>query len=195
LDNESIGRGGFVAPLTLVLGGVRSGKSRFAEQLAAASPPVVYLATAQAGDGEMAQRIAQHRQRRPPSWQTIEEPWDLPGAIADLAGPASRDTKRASGCVLVECLPLWLTNLMGGLPGRTGQEDVPIMARVSALADIALSAPRPVIVVSSEVGCGIVPTNLLARRFADLLGEANQQLAGRAQEVYALLAGIPLRIK
>jgi adenosylcobinamide kinase/adenosylcobinamide-phosphate guanylyltransferase len=175
--------------LTLVVGGVRSGKSRLAEQLAAAKPPVTYLATAQAGDAEMAQRIARHRQRRaamPEVWRTVEEPWDVAPAVRHLA---------TEGTVLVECLTLWLTNRLLGLPNRPPQEAGAILADVDLLAATAAAAPGRVIVVCNETGLGIVPANDLARRFADLQGEANQKLAAAAAEVYLCVAGLPVRIK
>jgi adenosylcobinamide kinase/adenosylcobinamide-phosphate guanylyltransferase len=175
-----------MADLTLVLGGVRSGKSRWAEQLAARHAPVVYLATAQAGDPEMARRIAAHRRRRPAEWQTIEEPWDVVGAVSRHGAP---------GCVLLECLPLWLTNLLVGLPGLPARADAEILAEVAALAGAATAVRGRVLVVSNEVGCGIMPANELSRRFGDLLGEANQHLAAAATEVFGCIAGIPLRIK
>jgi adenosylcobinamide kinase/adenosylcobinamide-phosphate guanylyltransferase len=175
-----------MARLTLVVGGVRSGKSRFAEQLAAAHAPVVYLATARAGDAEMARRIAMHRQRRPAAWQTVEEPWDVTRAVREHG---------TAGCVLVECLSLWATNLLIGLPDRPGRSDAEILAEMEALAGAATAAAARVVVVSSEVGCGIVPVNPLSRRFGDLLGEANQRLAAAAAEVFGCLAGIPLRLK
>jgi adenosylcobinamide kinase/adenosylcobinamide-phosphate guanylyltransferase len=184
-----------MAHLTLVVGGVRSGKSRFAEQLAAAHPPVTYLATAQAllpgtdADAELTGRIARHRQRRAaftPPWQTVEEPWDVAGAVAAHA---------AAGAVLVECLSLWVTNLLLGGPQCPALTDAAILERVDALAEAARRSSGRVIVVSSEVGCGLLPANALARRFGDLLGDANQRLAAAAAEVYGCMAGIPLRLK
>jgi adenosylcobinamide kinase/adenosylcobinamide-phosphate guanylyltransferase len=175
-----------MAQLTLILGGVRSGKSRFAEELAARHLPVIYLATAQAGDEEMAERIARHRHRRPPQWRTIEEPWDVAGVVAAQA---------TTGCVLIECLTFWLTNQLLGLPGRPAREAATILAEVDALAVAAQQARGRVVVVSNEVGCGVVPANDLGRRFGDLLGEANQCLAAAATEVHVCVAGIPLRIK
>jgi adenosylcobinamide kinase/adenosylcobinamide-phosphate guanylyltransferase len=174
-----------MALLALVLGGVRSGKSRHAERLAAAWPPVTYLATGQPGDDEMRQRIAQHRQRRPPDWTTIEEPWDLAGVIA----------RHGEGCLLLECLTLWLTNLLVGLPGRPALSEPAIRREVKKLIEALASAGGRVVIVSNEVGSGIVPVSELARRFGDLLGEANQQLALAAQEVYWCVAGIAVRIK
>jgi adenosylcobinamide kinase/adenosylcobinamide-phosphate guanylyltransferase len=171
--------------LTLVLGGVRSGKSRLAEQLAAAAAPVTYLATAQAGDAEMAQRIARHRERRARlagDWRTVEEPWDVPAAARESA---------ATSTVLVECLTLWLTNRVLGLPGRPGQPDEAVLAAVDELAAV----PGRLIVVSTETGWGTVPANALARRFGDLLGEANQRLAAAATAVHLCVAGLPLRLK
>jgi adenosylcobinamide kinase/adenosylcobinamide-phosphate guanylyltransferase len=184
-----------MAVLTLVVGGVRSGKSRWAERLASAYPRVTYLATGQAGDAEMAGRIAAHRQRRAreaPSWRTVEEAWDVPAALA-AAGRA--EGAGPEPCVLLDCLPLWLTNLLVGLPGRPALDDAAVGGRVDALLAAARAAAGRVIVVSAEVGCGIMPANALARRFGDLLGAANQRLAADAAEVYACLAGLPLRLK
>jgi adenosylcobinamide kinase/adenosylcobinamide-phosphate guanylyltransferase len=194
-----------MARLTLIVGGVRSGKSRFAEQLAAGYAPVTYLATAvppgqlplAEPDAEMADRIARHKQRRAarvPSWHTVEETWDVPAAVAGHG---------QAGCVLVECLSLWVSNLMLGVPGRAGLRDAEVIAEVRRLAAVSVVAAQPggqevparVIVVSNEVGCGIIPANALARRYGDLLGEANQVMAALAAEVYGCLAGIPLRWK
>ncbi|OAI50686.1 hypothetical protein AYO44_17555 [Planctomycetaceae bacterium SCGC AG-212-F19] len=174
-----------MADLVLVIGGVRSGKSRFAESLAGSAPPVTYLATATAGDAEMARRITEHRQRRSSGWQTIEEPWDVPGVVARHTG----------GCLLLECLTLWLTNLLVGLPGRAPQDDAEIRNAVAALTDAIGQAGGRVVTVSNETGCGIMPANAMARRFGDLLGEANQRAAAMANEVYWCVAGIPVRIK
>jgi adenosylcobinamide kinase/adenosylcobinamide-phosphate guanylyltransferase len=183
--------------LTLVLGGVRSGKSRLAEELAARRPPVVYVATAQAGDAEMARRIARHQERRAqrsPPWRTVEEPWNVVSVIESPGGPG-----QAPGCILVECLTLWVTNLLLGVPGLADAGEPlterEIMARVRGLAEAARTLPGQVIVVSNEVGCGIMPVNALARRFGDVLGEANQVVAAAAAEVYVCWAGIPWRIK
>lgn len=174
-----------MARLTLVVGGVRSGKSRHAERLAAAAPPVTYLATAQAGDDEMRRRIAGHRGRRPEGWATVEEPWDVAAAVARHAG----------GGLLLEDLTLWLSNLLIGLSGHEPLDDAGVRAEVGALVEAAEKAVGQVVVVSGEVGCGIVPVNALARRFADLLGEANQRLAAAADEVFWCVAGIPVPIK
>jgi len=178
-----------VAALTLVLGGVRSGKSRCAEQIALAQPPVVYLATAQAGDAEMAARIAEHQRRRAafvPPLRTVEEPWDIARVVAAQSG---------DGCLLVEDLGLWLTNLLVGLPGRPACDDGAVRVEVARLLAAVESTPGRVIVVSPEAGSGVVPVNALARRFTDLLGEANQRLAAAAGVVFLCVAGIPVAIK
>jgi adenosylcobinamide kinase/adenosylcobinamide-phosphate guanylyltransferase len=178
-----------VAALTLVLGGVRSGKSGCAEQMALAHPSVAYLATGQAGDPEMAARIAEHQRRRAafvPAWRTIEEPWDIAAVVSG---------QRGDGCLLVEDLGLWLTNLLVGLPGRPACDDGAVRAAVARFLEAIVAATGWVIVVSPEAGSGIVPVNALARRFTDLLGEANQRLAAAAEAVFLCVAGIPVAIK
>jgi adenosylcobinamide kinase / adenosylcobinamide-phosphate guanylyltransferase len=188
-----------VAALTLVLGGVRSGKSRQAEQIALAHPPVTYLATARAGDAEMAARIAEHQRRRAafvPAWSTVEEAWDIAAVVAaQRTGEPGGVSPRSSGCLLLEDLGLWLTNLLLGLPGRQPCDDAEVRAEVARLLAALESVPGRVIVVSPEAGSGVVPVNALARRFTDLLGEANQRLAAAASEVFLCVAGIPVAIK
>jgi adenosylcobinamide kinase/adenosylcobinamide-phosphate guanylyltransferase len=162
--------------LTLVLGGARSGKSRYAEALLTARPPPwTYVATAQAFDDEMRQRVAAHREARAEGWVTIEEPLDLPGALQGAAP------------VLVDCLTLWLTNVM--LAGRDVDADV--AALLAALA--ARTAPS--VLVSNEVGLGIVPDNALARRFRDAAGLLHQRVAAQADRVVFMVAGLPLVVK
>jgi adenosylcobinamide kinase / adenosylcobinamide-phosphate guanylyltransferase len=165
--------------LTLVLGGARSGKSRYAESLITALPPPwIYVATAEARDTEMAERIAAHRTRRKTGWQTIESPHELAGAFK--AGPAGAP-------VLVDCLTLWLSNRM------LAEADVD--AEIGHL-EVALSGHTgAVVLVSNEVGFGIVPDNALARRFRDLQGHLNQRLAARADRVVLVVAGLPLVVK
>jgi len=166
--------------LTLVLGGARSGKSRHAEGLVTATPPPwIYVATAQAFDDEMTARIAQHRSRRPTGWRTIEAPLDLAGAIAEHANSGQ--------AVLIDCLTLWLSNIM--LDGR----DVEVAC--DALVDALATATGPIVVVSNEVGLGIVPDNTLARRFRDAQGHLNQQVAASADRVVLMTAGLPLTLK
>jgi len=165
--------------LTLVLGGARSGKSRYAESLITArAPPWIYLATAQAGDDEMVQRIAAHRARRNAGWQTIEAPHDLAGAL-DAAG--------ARAPLLVDCVTLWLSNRM------LAEADVD--AEVARLEDALARRIGAAVLVSNEVGYGIVPDNALARRFRDAQGRLNQRLAACADRVVLVVAGLPLVVK
>jgi adenosyl cobinamide kinase/adenosyl cobinamide phosphate guanylyltransferase len=168
--------------ITLVLGGARSGKSRYAESLIAALPPPwlppwTYLATAEAIDTEMAARIATHRARRGPQWQTIEAPRDLAAALK------SRETMP----MLVDCLTLWLSNLM--------LADTDIDAEIARLEAALADTGAPVVLVANEVGSGIVPDNPLGRRFRDLQGVLNQRIASRADRVVLVVAGLPLAIK
>lgn len=165
--------------LTFLLGGARSGKSAHAELLATALPaPWAYIATAEAYDEEMRERIAQHRERRGEGWQTVDAPLDLAGALE--AVPAGQP-------VLVDCLTLWLTNHM------LAEHD--IEAECKRLGSV-LSRPRgPWFVVSNEVGLGIVPENALARRFRDAAGRLNQQVAAEADAVLMMVAGLPLKVK
>jgi adenosylcobinamide kinase/adenosylcobinamide-phosphate guanylyltransferase len=164
----------------LVLGGQRSGKSRYAERLVATGTRApVYLATATAGDGEMGERIAAHRLRRGREWQTVEEPREMPDALASLADPAR--------AVLVECLTLWLANLM--------EADRDLELESDCLVAALARAKGPVVIVSNEVGSGIVPENALARRYADALGVLNQRVAGAVGQVVLVAAGIPVLIK
>ncbi|MBZ9676013.1 bifunctional adenosylcobinamide kinase/adenosylcobinamide-phosphate guanylyltransferase [Mesorhizobium sp. ES1-1] len=165
--------------LTFIIGGARSGKSAHAETLAAALPsPWTYIATAQAYDDEMRERISLHRSRRGEGWVTVDAPLDLLGALGSL--PDNRP-------VLVDCLTLWLTNHM------LAEHDLELECR--RLAD-ALSRPRGAwFVVSNEVGQGIVPDNALARRFRDAAGRLNQQVAAVADSVLLMVAGLPLKVK
>lgn len=167
---------------TLIVGGVRSGKSRHAESLAAShGGTVTMIATASAGDAEMAARIAAHRARRPSHWHVREEPIALGRALGEVARPAS--------VVIVDCLTLWLTNIMM-------QSDAGLLERESdALLAAVRSAPGAVILVSNEVGSGIVPVNELARRFTDVTGALHQQLAQVCDRVVWMLAGLPLMVK
>lgn len=165
--------------LTLILGGARSGKSAFAEcQITALPAPWVYIATAQAFDGEMRDRIKQHRDRRAAGWVTREEPLALAELLPNLPENAP---------VLVDCLTLWLTNHL------LAEHD--LAAEIAAL-DAALGLRRgPVWLVSNEVGLGIVPDNALARRFRDEAGLLNQRMAARADCVTFVAAGLPLHLK
>lgn len=163
----------------LVLGGARSGKSRYAEGVIRGLPaPWCYVATAEAGDSEMAARIARHRSERGEGWLTVEAPLDLVAAIE--AAPAGAP-------VLVDCLTLWLTNVLLG--GR----DVP--AEIDGLVAAVARASRPLVMVANEVGLGIVPDNALARAFRDHAGILNQRIAAVADRVVFTVAGLPLVVK
>lgn len=163
--------------LSLIIGGARSGKSRLAERLAhAAGLPLTYIATAEVWDDEMQARIARHIADRGEGWTTFETPRDVAGALA-----------RAKGVVLLDCATLWLTNVMLG-GGDIAQE-------TKELLEALRSYPGPVIVVSNEVGWGIVPDNALARDFRDEQGRLNQRLGGAADLVAGVMAGFPLVLK
>jgi adenosylcobinamide kinase/adenosylcobinamide-phosphate guanylyltransferase len=166
--------------LTLVLGGARSGKSQHAERLASASGLApVYLATGQALDDEMARRIALHRTRRGPAWRTVEEPVDLVETLQHECTPEC--------IVLVDCLTLWLTNLMVALR--------PVDAECGRLLETLPSLNGPLILVSNEVGQGIVPDNAMARAFVDHAGWLHQGIAEQADAVVFMTAGLPHHLK
>lgn len=166
--------------LTLILGGARSGKSRHAEQLIEASDlSPYYIATAEALDDDMQARIAKHQERRGPDWQTIEEPLALAETLAQV---------NAKGrALLVDCLTLWLTNLM--------VHDRPIKAEVSHLIESLEGLDGATIMVSNEVGLGVMPTNKMARDFIDHAGLLHQKLADRADLVLFMTAGIAQQLK
>jgi len=171
-----------VAKLTLVLGGARSGKSRYAESLIDAlpppwQPPWTYVATAEAGDEEMVERIRAHRARRSANWRVIETPRGLAAALQQCGTTP----------VLVDCLTLWLSNLM--------LADIDIDAETAHLERALAVAAAPVVLVANEVGCGIVPDHPLGRRFRDLQGILNQRVAARVDRVVLVVAGLPLALK
>lgn len=183
--------------LVLITGGARSGKSGFAEELAGkADRKVIYVATARVEDGEMAARVALHRGRRPPGWETVEASLDIAELIAVRGTP---DT-----VFLIDCLGMYLTNLLmahcplpedgDGFILRTNQEAA-VRAEVEKLSRMARESPAGVLVVTNEVGSGLVPPYPLGRLYRDLLGWANQQFAALADAVYLLVAGIPVDIK
>jgi len=166
------------AKLTLVLGGARSGKSRYAESLIAAfAPPWTYVATAEAGDAEMTARIAAHRSRRGAQWRTVEVPRDLAAALKSCPTMP----------VLVDCLTLWLSNLL--------LAHADIDAELAQLENALDAMTAPAVLVANEVGYGIVPDNPLGRRFRDLQGVLNQRIAARADRVALVVAGLPLAVK
>jgi adenosylcobinamide kinase/adenosylcobinamide-phosphate guanylyltransferase len=168
-------------PATLILGGARAGKSRYAEQLidASGATQAVYIATAQAGDVEMATRIAAHRAQRNGSWLTIEEPLALADAVAN--------NTQAGRPILIDCLTLWLSNLLhaGEDPDEGCDQLLHALSR----------APCPVLLVSNEVGLGIVPDNALAREFRDHAGRLHQRIAAAIERVVFVAAGLPLLMK
>ena len=169
--------------LKVVGGGSRSGKSRYALELArAAGPRRVFLATAKAGDEEMRARIERHRMERDTSFTTVEEPVHLKKALADCEG--------GFDVIVIDCLTLWVSNLM-----MRGAADGEILPEAEALFRAAAACPAPVIVVTNEVGCGLVPENELARRFRDLVGWINQEAVRAADEAWYMAFGCPLRLK
>lgn len=170
-----------VASRELILGGARSGKSGLAESLAQADGrPVTYVATAEAADAEMADRIAQHQARRPTAWDCVEAPRALAETIRAYAA--------ADRLLLVDCLTLWLANLLAADADRLPRERGALLA---AVAD----SPGRILVVSNEVGYGVVPDHPLGRRFRDEVGLLNQQMAGVADRVILTVAGIPQVLK
>jgi adenosylcobinamide kinase/adenosylcobinamide-phosphate guanylyltransferase len=163
-----------------VIGGARSGKSRYAQARVEALPgSLAFIATAEAGDAEMAERIARHRADRGPRWTAYDAPLDLPEAIARAQASA--------GAVLVDCLTLWLSNLT--------LDEADVEAATSALCAAIRQCPVPLALVANEVGLGIVPMNELARRFRDQAGWLNQRIAAVAGEVVLVTAGLPLTLK
>lgn len=167
--------------IVFVTGGARSGKSTFAERRAAASgQPVTYLATAQAFDTEMEDRIARHRADRPAGWLTVEEPLAVPEAVRAAPTPT----------VLLDCLSLWVSNLL-----LSDESEGAILARADALLAAARARPGLTVLVTNEVGLGIVPVGVLARRYRDVLGWVNQRAAAASDEAWLLVSGLPVRLK
>lgn len=198
-----------------VTGGARSGKSGLAEKLAReradaaagpasaaptetgaqpapteadAQPAVTYIATAEAKDGEMRERIAEHRERRPAGWRTVEAPVNLADAVEEALAD--------DGIVLVDCLTVYISNLLMSHGIASGERVKRAVDReMDELVDVCRGGNGRVILVSNEVGMGIVPDNMLARTFRDVAGRANQKLAAAADEVYLCVSGIPMRVK
>ncbi len=219
-----------MAKITLVLGGARSGKSVFAENIAKKFHNVVYIATAEAKDDEMRERVRMHRARRPHDWKTIEAPFQVDRVVADLNGKAD--------IIFIDCITLYVTNMLlyeeitlspsflqgGELPQNDAEETPPsgifskageaedadnevkqhlllehrqrhILTRIENLCQACLDSSADVILVSNEVGLGMVPDNALTRAFMDIAGLSNQLLADDADEVYFIIAGIAQKIK
>jgi adenosylcobinamide kinase/adenosylcobinamide-phosphate guanylyltransferase len=165
----------------LILGGARSGKSRFAEETAqAARKPLIYIATAQALDGEMRTRIQHHQTNRDDRWQTVEEPLQLAAALQEYS--------TAGNCILVDCLTLWLTNLLLA-------DEETFQRERAALLSALPHMPGDIIFVSNEVGMGIVPMDALSRRFVDEAGRLHQTLAQHCDYVTLVTAGLPMSLK
>lgn len=168
--------------LELILGGARSGKSRLAEKLAVESGlAVTYIATSQALDGEMSERINQHRARRPVGWALVEEPVELARVLREQAGEGR--------CLLVDCLTLWLTNLL------MLDDEARLQAERAALLECLAGLPGRIILVSNETGLGVVPLGELTRRYVDEAGWLHQALAERSQRVVFTVAGLPMVLK
>jgi adenosylcobinamide kinase/adenosylcobinamide-phosphate guanylyltransferase len=170
--------------LIFVIGGARSGKSQFAQDLAhSLKGRKVFIATAEALDDEMRQRIASHRRARPSGWDTVEEPRHLGQAVQECAGTYD--------ILLIDCLTLWISNLLTNNPlpeTEIGQE-------IKSLINSCKTESSTVIIVSNEVGMGIVPVDSLTRLYRDIVGRANQDIASEADEVYLVVSGIPVQIK
>ena len=178
----------------LILGGARSGKSLLAEKRAAESAlRVIYLATAEARDGEMNRRIAHHQERRPAAWGCVEETIHLAAKLRELAAPET--------CILVDCLTLWLSNLLfagkAAAQAEAGEAiNCPVFdAETSALIELLPQLPGQIILVSNEVGWGIVPMHPVSRLFADEQGRLNQRVASVCERVTLVAAGLPLTLK
>ena len=170
--------------LIFITGGARSGKSQYAQHLAHSLPGrKVFIATAEPLDEEMAEKIKAHRKARPPDWDTVEEPRHLKKAIN---GCASR-----YDVLLIDCLTLWISNLLTNSPLEAGE----INAELENLVENCKTVSATVIIVSNELGMGIVPMDSLARCYRDIVGRANQAIASAADEVFLLVSGIPIKIK
>lgn len=177
-----------MAHTIFITGGARSGKSTFAEKLAQGfGAPLGYLATAQTLDSEMHGRVRHHRERRGEEWKTIEEPVYLSKVLTSCDGQYK--------AILVDCLTLWISNLLFKYEDAEGNIEVQIHDDVQRLKDTLQGMVTPVVLVSNEVGMGIVPDNRLARIFRDIAGRANQIIAAAADEVHVVISGIPLKLK
>jgi adenosylcobinamide kinase/adenosylcobinamide-phosphate guanylyltransferase len=171
-------------PLILVTGGARSGKSCFAQKLAeAVKGRKAFIATAEPLDHEMKQRITLHRKKRPAGWNTVEEPLHLEKMIKKCG--------EGYDVLLIDCLTLWISNLMV----NKNMKEKAILKNISNLVTSCKEIPSRVIMVTNELGMGIVPANRLSRLYRDLVGKANQQIAAEADEVYFLVSGIPMKLK
>ncbi len=173
--------------VTLVLGGVRSGKSRWAQELAGKFARVAYVATAQAVDEEMREKIRRHQEDRPQHWCTVEEPLELARVIAGRAAEFD--------LLLVDCLTVFVSNLLWAAESDPASLGSRVEARIEGLLEALRATPVPVVLVSNEVGSGVVPDYLSGRKFRDTLGELNQRVAAIADNVVLMVAGLPLALK
>lgn len=171
--------------LVFITGGARSGKSAFAlEKARAFDQPVSFIATAQALDAEMGERIARHQRERPADWVTLEEPRDVPEAL-----------EGASSAVVLDCLSMLVSNLMLGDAEHGPLEEAAILERVGAILEVQKSRMYPLIVVSNEVGSGVVPEYPLGRAYRDALGRANTMVARASTQAFLIVSGLPLKLK
>jgi adenosylcobinamide kinase / adenosylcobinamide-phosphate guanylyltransferase len=168
--------------VTLVLGGVRSGKSRFAQQLAMRAQSVAFIATAQYTDAEMEAKIARHQQERPAAWRTVEEPLELHGVL--------QENSERYDLLLIDCLTFFASNLLEAESKESNLE-----RRIEAFCQALTAAKSSIVLVSNEVGSGVVPEYASGRRYRDLLGEINQRVAALADNVLLMVAGLPLVLK
>jgi len=170
--------------LIYISGGARSGKSAYGQKLAeTCAGPLLYVATAGIHDAEMAERVRKHQAVRGLRWSTLEEPLELVARLPEAAA--------GKGAVLLDCVTLWLTNLLLA----HGEKDEPVLAEVERFVAVLPQIAAPLFVVTNEVGFGIVPEHRLARQFRDLAGIVNQRLAQRADEAWLVVSGLPLRLK
>ena len=169
--------------VTLVLGGARSGKRRYAQELASAFQRVVYIATAHRDDAEMRAKIARHRRERPSTWKTVEVSTDLDRALREEGSQAD--------LLLIDCLALYTANIMGHKSGGRSK----VRSHIQLLCEAVREAEASVVIVSNEVGCGVVPPYRSGRDYRDYLGEFNQQIAKVADRVVLMVAGLPLTVK
>ncbi|MBI2868600.1 MAG: bifunctional adenosylcobinamide kinase/adenosylcobinamide-phosphate guanylyltransferase [Chloroflexi bacterium] len=175
---------------TLVTGGARSGKSSFAQELALKSPqPVLFVATAFPGDDEMRQRIEKHRQDRPPGWRTLEATHRIGEQVAQ--------SRANEPTVVIDCITLLVSNVLLACPPGTGDAamEAGVMAEVAGITDCMKQTAAGFIIVTNEVGLGLVPADPVSRLYRDLLGKANQALCREADQVFFMVSGVPLKIK
>lgn len=180
--------------LSLILGGVRSGKSEFAESLAIDSnQPTLYVATGRPTDPEMEERIRRHRERRPAHWSTLEEPLDIAGGLKTTL--SAQSSSNPPPAVLIDSLDTWVSNMLLEHQEEGGQGETSTLASLDRLLNVQRHWPEAWFLVSSEVGLSPVPPNPLGRRFQDLLGLVNQRVAAAAGRVCLVVAGIPIEVK